>query len=520
MDLEIGIQNLHSLEYGSYTEAGTGERFVACYGEIVKFVEDTEKWKVFDNETNFWRELSEYNVIDMVKAIADKCEAELVDVENADTVKEMVKYIKAMRSLRHVKNALEFAKAAIVCKQEDFDANPRYLGMAGGKVLDLFECKVVDGCKDFMITKCLHGGIHSPISDEFYQYINTLIKDAEVREYVQKYLGSSLLGFRGRSTADKRALFLDSSEGNTGKSSILTLLEYSMGEYYKGVDINLLTEPIKDANRPNPMLAQLQGCRIVGISEVAKGAVFQDDNFKRLTGNDSVYCRFPYDKKIFHYRPDFRLLVVSNFLPVPQTIDDMAFKLRLRRYTFDRELSAEEMDTDIDNKFRKQEFIDDFLSWLVEGCKKYIDGGKMLDDYKGNNLETSNLPSAMKKAIGQYIGDYDVMGDFFHTFYKITGNEKDVVGLREMYDTWVQYSNDKRTGYYSWREMARDSFIKRYKLQEAERVLIIDDSGKVSSRAGIKGIAAYNQSDAIAQTKKSSVFDVPKRSKGRFEIVS
>ena len=61
-------------------------------------------------------------------------------------------------------------------------------------------------------------------------------------------------------------------------------------------------------------------------------------------------------------------------------------------------------------------------------------------------------------------------------------------------------------------------------LKEAKRALIIEENGNVSKRAGIKGIAPYSLEDAPAQTKqeKSLVFrdDVPKRLKGKFEIVS
>ena len=524
MELEINTQNLHKLEYGSYTQAGTAERFIACFGEIVKWVEDTEKWKIYDAETGFWQDISSNAIYKMVKAISDKLEAEIVDIENPDTLKDLGKYIGSLRNLVHVKCALEFAKADVSCKQEDFDSNPRYLGMENGKVLDLVDCIVVDGCKEFMLTKKLNGSIHAPISDEFYHYINVLFKDEAIREYVQMYLGSALLGFRLRHTKDKRALFLDSADGDTGKTTLLTLLELTLGDYYKAVDSSILTAPIADANKPNPLLGELQGCRVVAISEIKKGSVFEDDNFKRFTGNDTLCCRFPYDRHLFRYKPDFRLLVVSNFLPKPQDVNDNGFRLRLRRYTFAQAIDKNEMEADIYYKFYQQEFIDDFLSWLLEGCKKYIAGGKMLDDYDGKNMAECNLPVACKAAMSKYFGENDSMGDFFGTFYKITGNDDDAVGLREMFGKWQEFTSDKKTGYYQWCDMARDSFIKKYKLKEAKRVLIIDGQGNVSKRAGIKGIASYTSDDVMEQrrTKKSSVFgdDGPKKSKGRFEIVS
>lgn len=510
MEMEIEIKKFWDLRYGSHTQAGTAQRMEVTFDNNVKWVTDTEKWKVFDRDSGLWVDITPNDMYNASLAIAETMEADKDEIENDNFRESVTKYIKSVRSLTHIKAALEFFKSKVSCCQQDFDANPQYLGLQHGKAFDLLTLQVVDCKREWMITKTLNGNVHAPISETFYKYINTLFRDEDVRNYVQEYLGSALLGFRMRHTKDKRALFLDSSAGNTGKSTLLTLLEMTLGDYYKSVDVNVLTEPIKDPNRPNPIMGDLQGCRVVGISEVAKNTMFADDNFKKLTGNDTVCCRFLYDRKPFRYKPDFRFLIVSNYLPRPQTVDDAAFRLRFRRYTFTEAIT--DKDDEILDKFDTQEFRDDFLSWLVDGCQRYIANGKMLDDYDGNNLSECNLPSAMKKAIGKYLGDNDNMGDFFATFYKVTNNDKDAVSLRDMYQTWVDFTNEKNVGYYKWCEMARESFVKKYALKEAKRVPVIDKTGKFSSKAGIKGIAYYAKEDELNQT------NITGKSKGSFEV--
>ena len=139
--------------------------------------------------------------------------------------------------------------------------------MANCKAYDLVNGKVIDGCREFMLTKRLNGNVKEKISDDFYTFINTMFPDKKVCDYVQKFLGSSLLGFLLRNPDDKNALFIDSTVPDTGKSTLLTLLENALGDYYAVADSSILTTRTKDSNAATPALAALKGCRFVGISE-------------------------------------------------------------------------------------------------------------------------------------------------------------------------------------------------------------------------------------------------------------
>ena len=218
-------------------------------------------------------------------------------------------------------------------------------------------------------------------------------------------------------------------------------------------------------------------------------------------------ARYPWDKFPFYYKPDFRILVMSNDLPRPDNNDDPAFKARFRRITFEK--SIENPDVNVMLKFDSQDFIDDFVTWILNGCKLYKEEG--LDDYNGVNLAESNLPDNMKTAIKKYVGDNDDVGDFFRTFYKVTNDEDDYLPFSHVYKVWQDFVNDKM-GFYTWCKAVRQSF-KQLGLKE-KRKPVLSNVGVVTNPNCIVGIKRLEEKDFYNKKNEE------KKRKGYLTLIS
>lgn len=519
--MEKNVKGIAGLEHGTYTQYGAAERFLEYVGDNYKFCTDTKVWMQYDEETGLWSEITEEVMAHVLIDIGHWIAADAINLEGSDRQNAAMDFAGKFFTKYFCSNVLYFCKGikekddkdengnvvvknnkiVIPCLFDDFDANPEILGMANGKAYDLVNGKVIDGCREFMLTKRINGNVKDEISDKFLTFIHTMFPDVEVCDYVQKFLGSSLLGFRLRNPDDKNALFIDSTVPDTGKSSLLTLLENALGEYYEVADSSVLTTRRKDSNAASPALAALRGCRFVGISECPPGLTFEaDDTFKQLTGNDTISVRDLFGRQ-FKYKPNFKLMLVSNHLPRPKNVDDTAFRKRFRRYSSDHGLSYQ--DETVMKKVFTQDFLDDFVTWLIDGCRKYQEAGR-LDNYRGKDIMNSDLPEKMKKDMANYFQESDDLGDFFTTYYKVTGNDHDFVPWRVMWELWTEHSGE-RIGQTVFAKMCKDGFVKRYKLTIKKARFDYTDKKKGETYRmmgwGVAGVATYSAADTVENAK-------------------
>lgn len=511
--MEKNVKGIAGLEHGNYTQLGAAKRFLEYAGENYKFCTDKEVWMEYDEETCLWKEITEAEMVHVLVDIGSMVAADAINLEAGDRQNAAMDFAGKFETKYFCSNALFFCrgikddegKTIIPCLYDSFDSNPEIIGLANGKVYDLVNQKIIDGSREFLLTKRLNGNIKEKISDDFLTFIHTMFPDDAVCDYIQKFLGSSLLGFKLRNPDDKNAMMIDSTVPDTGKSTLLTLLENAMGDYYGVAESSLLTTRTKDSNAPTPALAALRGCKFVGISECPPGMTFDaDDLYKKLTGNDTMLVRDVFGH-VFKFKFNGKLLLVSNYLPRPKNVDDEAFRKRFRRYTCEEGLSFK--DENVMKKVFSQDFVDDFITWLVEGCSKYQEAGR-LDNYNGKDIMQTDLPDKVKKDMMNYFEENDALGDFFCTYYKVTNNDRDFVPWRVMWELWKEHSGE-RIGQTVFAKMCKDGFVKRYKLTIKKARFDYTDKKKDETYRmmgwGVAGVATYSAAETseIIQKRKA-----------------
>ena len=171
-----------------------------------------------------------------------------------------------------------------------------------GKTLDLRNNEIYTPKREDFITK--HSGVaydKSAKCPRFEAFLAEVLPDPAVRAYIQRASGLSPSGFTG-----EHALFLLYGVGRNGKSTLVDILRYVLGDYATQSDWASFTESKNGGGGVNNDIARLRGARFVSASESAANAKLAEGVIKNITGGEAVQARFLF-QEFFEFVPKFKL---------------------------------------------------------------------------------------------------------------------------------------------------------------------------------------------------------------------
>lgn len=244
------------------------------------------------------------------------------------------------------------------------DADPYLLNVANG-TLDLHDLTLRPHSPGDRITKVCRGAYRPDAAAPTWQaFLGRVLPDAEVRGFVQRLAGLSLLGKVG-----EHVLPIFTGTGRNGKSVYYKALLYMMGDYASTADPELFMARRDGAHPTGEM--DLMGRRLVVVSESNKDRALDEAKMKRLVGGDPIKARHM-RKDFVQFMPSHTALLVTNHLPKVSG-DDPATWARLRVVPFDVVIPDAEQDHDLDAKLELE--ADGVLAWAVDGLRDYLDRG-------------------------------------------------------------------------------------------------------------------------------------------------
>lgn len=194
----------------------------------------------------------------------------------------------------------------------------------------------------------------------FERFMQDAFPDEELRLYVQRALGYSMLG-----TADERVMFMLHGPSGTGKSVLTSVMAEVFGSY--AVTAPASTFRVKKATETFD-LHRLRGARFVSTSEMPEGQQLDEDLVKRFTGGDMVTSRGLYEN-YSEWRPNCVVWIATNFLPRVNS-DDNAFWQRAKTIRMDTAfIDRSDHQTGYARLLAKE--ADGILNWLIEGLEQY-----------------------------------------------------------------------------------------------------------------------------------------------------
>jgi len=305
--------------------------------------------------------------------------------------KDLTRDIRKCESAAGVNGILAIASALteFAARVDDLDADPYLLNVANG-TLDLRTLELRDHDPADKITK-ITAAAYDPAapSPTWTTFIERVMPETEVREYLQRVVGMALLG-----RVTEHVLPILTGTGRNGKGVFYKSVLWSLGDY------GLVAEPelflARDYSHPTGQL-DLMGRRLVVVSESDHDARLDEAKMKRLTGGDLITARKMRQDNIT-FEPSHQALMITNHLPAVRG-DDPATWARLRVVPFDITIPESEQNKDLDQMLRAE--ADAVLTWMVAGYRQYHELTQQLRE-----------PEAVLRRTSEYRTDSDAMARF------------------------------------------------------------------------------------------------------------
>ncbi len=403
-----------------------------------KFVYDSSV-KTFYTFDILWKETS---IIQASKIITELLEdriefiiSQKIDDEDISNILKAKSYIGNHPNIVNIVNRCKHHfNDDNFTKNLDLDLN--LLGCNNG-VIDLTTLEFRLSKPDDMISLSVgyefNPNINPDIRHEIDDFMNKVYPNHDVREYVKKIFGSTLLG-------DNRSkilvLFTDVAQGNNGKTTQFEWLSETMGDYYITGDPEFIYQQKHHTSREGHSSNTLSynHSRISVFDELDALRKFDGPHLKNLSGgsgkmelrnaNASKKTKMKFGAVIFmsfneHNCPDINVLdkatlerkIVIPFVSKFHKSDEEYDKMKHINNNF-------KANPELKNKFKS--WRNDLLIWMIEG----------LHDYKKNGL--SNAPQLCKEIKNDIIKSLDPIYQF------LTENFVDKKGYHETDPTTVQ----------------------------------------------------------------------------------
>jgi putative DNA primase/helicase len=265
---------------------------------------------------------------------------------------------------------------------------------------------------------------------EFETFVKRVLPDAEIRRFVQRWLGLSMT-----SVIEQHLAFFYGSGAN-GKSVLVDTIARLMGTYAATAKIESLTGTNKrGGGDATPDLIPLMGARMVRASEPEEGERLREAEIKSMTSGEPFLVRALHSDFV-EFKPLFKLTISGNHKPEIRGTDDGIWR-RVMLVPFDVQIPEEE-------RREFEEFVgallaegSGILNWLIEGLLDYLESGL-------------RIPAAIADATRSYREESDPMQVFLDQCCIVTGSETDFTTTRELVDAfqfWIEESGQSR-----WRD--------------------------------------------------------------------
>lgn len=239
---------------------------------------------------------------------------------------------------------------------EKLDSNVDLVGFENG-VYDLARNEFREGYPDDYIS--FSTGIDYEKFDESDKivkdvrlFIEQVLPEKEVREYILKVIGSFLSGKTG-----EEKFHIWTGIGGNGKSKLIELFEKSFGDYCGKMSVTLITQKRAASNACTPELVANKGKRFITLQEPDDDEKIHVGAMKELTGGDRIQGRALYKEPI-EFKPQWKIVMTSNALP---------------------EITSNDRGT------WRRIIVTEYVSTFMEPCELK----KILEEMKEDNLDTS-----------------------------------------------------------------------------------------------------------------------------------
>lgn len=346
----------------------------------------------------------------------------------AVTNTELLKTVNELSKSSAQRGALEIASHLdeFATDLDQMDTHPYLLNCANG-TLDLQTFELHEHDPDDLLTQVTRAayvpGTHDEASELWTQFLNTILPDAEVREYLQRLVGYSLIG-----EVTHHVFPILIGEGGNGKGTFYEAIMWALGDYAAPFDSMLLIttrNDFKSANAPAPALLGLKGKRFVVTSETDEGAKLATAKMKFYTGGDTLIARAMYARTDTVFEPSHTMFMVTNHEPMLSSEDEAAWQ-RITTIPFNVKIRGTDLEIPgFTSQLKAAK--DAILDWAVEGLKKFNEHGLA-------------APQQVLSRTAAYHAKTDSVATYISSRLSSAGDPKAKIPRSQVWEDWLKWS--------------------------------------------------------------------------------
>lgn len=268
----------------------------------------------------------------------------------------------------------------------------------------------------------------------FDRYIKDLIKDPDGNEdpekekVIQEYIGLVLSNVLMMKRV-KQVLFLLSFVGNTGKSTLLRLIDSIMGKEHIAA-IDLVELDYRSGTRF--VLGGMNEKRLISCGDQSSAVIKDSSRFKKLTGGDDQLYEEK-GKQGSYQTFNGGIIIAGNQLPF--FMDDQGDHVYKRILAIPLQHRIIKKDTGLEDRMLQEKSA--IFNWFMEGLQRIRE-----NDYQLTEC------AASQELLTEYSIDNDPVKRFRSECYEETGDPRDLIQVTTFYRDYYQWCDqinlDKR----------------------------------------------------------------------------
>ncbi len=409
------------------TDLGNARRLCARIKDLARFRMPPNEWMIWNGR--HWTQDDQGQVIRFAKETVIGIYGEAGEAAASDLRAELAKHAIKSESARAIASMVELAKTepGIPADPKSFDADPWLFNVLNGTI-DLHTGELREHRRSDFITKIAPVTyVPDANSDRFRSYLDLVLPNAELRDFVQRAIGYSMTGLQ-----TEERLFFVFGPTASGKSTLLESVKATFGSYAMTADFDTFLAR-RDVGSPRPDVARLAGARFVSSIEVEQGKHLAEGLVKTLTGGDTITARELYQRS-FEFMPQCTLWLAANDEPRVRD-DDGALWRRILQVPFSVSIPEADQNPEVKAQLRDPTVSGAaILAWAVAGCLKWQEIGLA-------------PPPAVLAATKSYRERMDPLAEFLDERCELgkddSGNAFSI-SVADLYDAYVAWAKDAR----------------------------------------------------------------------------
>lgn len=417
-DADIEIDVISDAKVSNWDDISIARLFAAEYEDRLRFNSESKKWFRWTG-THWQKDKAEAVVTDAAEFAQGLYTRAVNLVATKADMKDASKQVSRANSSNGLNSFINIAKASLPVLTEDFDKNPYLLNCKNG-VVDLKTGVLGPHKKEDFITKIVPFDFDaSAKAPEFQKFIETILPNAEAREFLRRSIGYSLLGI-----VRERCFWILYGNGNNGKSVFIDLFSALLNDYASSTTSASVMNK-KGSSIPND-IARLAGKRFIVIPETEENERLNASLIKALSAGDTITARFLFGE-FFDFQFTGKLWIATNHKPTV-TDHSKGFWDRLKIIPFTVDIPKQNIikrDTLLERLLAEAPGI---LAWAVSGVTEYFQKNDL--DVPKNIQDEIDLYRYEQDSIAQFLDESCELDESFETENKL------------LYEKYVEFCKD------------------------------------------------------------------------------